>query len=200
MRQNLRIFQRYRTAVMASLALLPALAVHPQTVHLATGKPAAQSSTFEEAAAGLAVDGNANGNYPSGSVALTHRDPYPYWWVDLGAPTDVGSVTVHGRTDAHANRPDHFILTGLPAGAAPPTDEVLSTLARKQLTDSEALADGWLVHRSKEQFTAAHANESVPFEGTFRYLYVMLPRADYLQLAEVEVHPPGDGALQPTSE
>ncbi len=189
-----RIIHLCLPCLAAALALWPAPPAHAQGGHLAAGKPAAQSSTFEQAAAELAVDGDADGNYSSGSVALTHRDPYPYWWVDLGAPTEVGSVIVHGRTDAHANRLDHFLLIGLPDGASPATDELLSTLARKELTGGEAAPEGWLVHRSAEQFTAAHAREAVPFEGTFRYLYVMLPRADYLQLAEVEVQPPGHDA------
>ncbi len=194
MRYFPRIIHRCLPCLAATLALWPAPPAHAQGGHLAAGMPAAQSSTFEQAAADLATDGDTDGNYSSGSVALTHRDPFPYWWVDLGAPTEVGSVTVHGRTDAHANRLDHFLLIGLPEGASPATDELLSTLARKELTNGEADPDGWRVHRSAGQFTAAHASETVPFAGTFRYLYVMLPRADYLQLAEVEVWPPGDDA------
>ncbi len=189
-----QIIRRCLPCLAAALALLPALPARAQTGHLAAGMPAAQSSTFEQAAADLAVDGDADGNFSSGSVALTHRDPYPYWWVDLGAPRSVGSVIVHGRTDAHANRLDHFILIGLPEGASPATEELLSTLARKELTAVDAAPQGWLVHRSAERFTAAHAREAVPFEGTFRYLYLMLPRADYLQLAEVEVLAPGHDA------
>ncbi len=52
----------------------------------------------------------------------------------------------------------------------------------------EAVPEGWVVHSSSGQFTPANASETAALEGTFRYLYVMLPRADYLQLAEVEVH------------
>ncbi len=49
--------------------------------------------------------------------------------------------------------------------------------------------DGWVIHRSIRSFTAADASEDVPVGVSVRYLYVMLPRADYLQLAEVVVHP-----------
>ena len=158
--------------------------------HLAVGMPAAQSSVLEQAAADRAVDGTTDGRSENGSLALTHRDPYPYWWVDLGKPTRVGSVIVHGRTDDHADRLDHFILIGLPEGVSPATEPLLSTLARKQLAEPDFAPEGWTIHRSERQFTAEDASEEVELEGSFRYLYIVLPRADYLQLAEVEVLPP----------
>ncbi len=187
---SLRIAERFRHGLLAAL-LLAAGATGADEPHLALGRPAAQSSTFEQAAAALAVDGNPDGDYQAGSVALTHRDPYPYWWVDLGAATEVGSVVVHGRTDAHANRLDQFILVALPEGPSPAVDPVLSTLAREQLADPAFTPpEGWAVHKSDRQFTADEPSETVVLEGAFRYLFVLLPRADYLQLAEVEVWPP----------
>ncbi len=187
-----------RAAGFAALLLVAAVfagAQEPylaQEPHLAQDRPAAQSSTFEQGAAALAVDGNPDGDYQASSVALTHRDPFPYWWVDLGAATEVGSVVVHGRVDAHADRLDQFILVALPEGPSPAVDPVLSTLDRQRLADPGFTApEGWAIHRSDRQFTAAEPSETVPLEGTFRYLFIMLPRADYLQLAEVEAWPPG---------
>ncbi|MCP3963266.1 MAG: hypothetical protein GY719_35955 [bacterium] len=175
--------------VVLTAASLP----NEERSHLAIGSPAAQSSTFERAVAGRAVDGELDGEYTGGSVSLTHRDPYPYWWVDLGGPVDVGSVIVHGRTDAFAERLDRFILIGLPDGASPATEPLLATLDRRQVTAPEFTRSDWTIHRSEGHFTDAEASEVVPLEGTFRYIYVMLPRADYLQLAEVEVLPPKTG-------
>ncbi len=160
--------------------------------HLAYGQPATQSSIFEHAAAGRAVDGTTDGDFESGSVALTHRDPYPYWWVDLGEPVRVGSVVVHGRTDDKADRLDSFILIALPEDVSPATEPLLSTLDRKQVAEPGFARDGWTIHRGEHSFSAEDASEEIRLDGTFRYLYVMLPRADYLQLAEVEVLPPSD--------
>ncbi len=180
----MKIIQPYAVAVL-SMVLLALVATAADGI-----REASQSSTFEQAAADLALDGNIDGNYQNGSVAMARRDPYAYWWVDLGAATPVSSVTVHGRTDAHANRLDHFILVALPDSASPATDPILSTPERRQLSDPGFAPDGWVIHRSIRSFTAADASEDVPGGVSVRYLYVMLPRADYLQLAEVVV-PPG---------
>ena len=58
----------------------------------AAGMPASQSSTLY--AAGLAVDGNTNGNLGSGSVSHTFGDTNAWWQVDLGASTTVNAVAV----------------------------------------------------------------------------------------------------------
>ncbi len=171
------------------LAALPALMFLAVKLAAVDFLEASQSSVFERSSADLALDGNADGNYRNGSVAMTHRDPYPFWWVDLGVATDVRSVTVHGRTDAHANRLDHFILAALPDGPSPAADPVLSTLERRQLSDPGFAPPGWIIHRSSRSFTAADASEEVSVGAAVLYLYVMLPRADYLQLAEVVVDP-----------
>ncbi len=148
-----------------------------------------QSSTFEQATADLALDAVTDGNYDNGSVAMTHRDPYAYWWADLGTPTAISAVTVHGRTDSHPERLDRFVLVAIPDGPSPATDPLLSTLDRQQLADPGFSRDSWLIHRSFHGFTAEAASELVTVGGTYRYLYLLLPRADYLQLAEVEIHP-----------
>ena len=183
---------RHGVPTMVLLAILVStVALQSSPVrHLASGLPAAQSSTFEGAMASLAVDGNPDGSYRGGSVSLTHRDPYPFWWVDLGEPTAVGSVVVRGRTDAHVERLNHFILIGLPDGASPATEPLLATFDRRRITDPEFTRSDWTIHRSDQQFIDRDASEVVPLAGTFRYIYLILPRADYLQLAEVEVWPP----------
>ncbi|MFN8022380.1 MAG: discoidin domain-containing protein [Acidimicrobiales bacterium] len=70
---------------------------------LATNKAATQSSTEGTGAASLAVDGNTNGAFASGSVSSTTEadEPNPWWQVDLGnANLSVSSVTLFNRTDA----------------------------------------------------------------------------------------------------
>ena len=52
-------------------------------INLALNKPATQSSTATGGAAGLAVDGNTNGNFFAGSVSHTLLDNQAWWQVDL---------------------------------------------------------------------------------------------------------------------
>jgi len=57
-------------------------------INLALNKPALQSSTYESAVATLAVDGNP------ATVSCTNGHVHPWLSIDLGAPYDVGHVTV----------------------------------------------------------------------------------------------------------
>jgi len=69
------------------LLLFPAGGSGQSSVVLSTTKPASQSSTHGTFSPSRAVDGNTNGNFPSGSCTHTsaNGDLSPWWTVDLGA-------------------------------------------------------------------------------------------------------------------
>ena len=46
-----------------------------------------------------ACDGNTDGDFFAGSVAVTEKQALPYWEVDLGASRDIRSIALWGRTD-----------------------------------------------------------------------------------------------------
>ncbi len=67
--------------------------------NLAQGQAAEQSSTAFGGVAGLAVDGDVNGDYGAGSVTHTESARGSWWEVDLGAAADIDSIDIWNRTD-----------------------------------------------------------------------------------------------------
>lgn len=76
--------------------------------NLALGKTARQSSTFTDSrfgyvgSAGLAVDGNRNGDlYQAYSLSHTNlqSNPWPWWEVDLGGTYAISRIDIYNRTD-----------------------------------------------------------------------------------------------------
>jgi hypothetical protein len=66
-------------------------------------KPTRQSSSYANASAGLAVDGNTSGDYAKGSVSHTSgQEDDPWWEVDLKEELPVEKVLVWNRTDGGA--------------------------------------------------------------------------------------------------
>ena len=69
-------------------------------VNLALKKPAKQSSTAFDGPAGLAVDGNTDGDYfKAKSTTHTDGEASPWWEVDLGSQLPVSRIHIHNRTD-----------------------------------------------------------------------------------------------------
>ncbi len=65
-----------------------------------TPPPAATlSSTYADAVASRAIDGNTNGSYYANSVAVSDFQVQPFLQIDLGASRSLTNVTVYGRTD-----------------------------------------------------------------------------------------------------
>jgi hypothetical protein len=80
--------------------------------NVALKKKATQATDGHGAVAGLALDGNVDGNYHGKSV--THTEPRgtdPWWEVDLGRMVDIDEIAVHNRTDSLGTRLDKFTLT-----------------------------------------------------------------------------------------
>jgi len=73
--------------------------------NVALRKPARQSSTPSlEAHAGLAVDGNLDGDYHAGSVTHTYKQRNPWWEVDLKKLYTIEYIHVYNREDCCKDR------------------------------------------------------------------------------------------------
>jgi hypothetical protein len=73
---------------------------------LSENRPAFQSSTHGSSHAGLAVDGNTDGNFHRGSCTHTNSDsPMPAWWqVDLDGVASIDEVRIWNRGDCCSDR------------------------------------------------------------------------------------------------
>ncbi|MBI2731902.1 MAG: DUF1929 domain-containing protein [Aquabacterium sp.] len=148
--------------------------VAPSTTNLAKGKVATQSSTYETAAAGRAVDGNTNGTYSGGSVNHTASTaPQDWWQVDLGTLSRIDLIQLWNRTDCCTDRLQNFYVLVSPA------DMTGRTLA-------DLLADPKVIQR-KVAATSVVSNIGIPVNGLGRYVRVQFIGQNYLHLAEVQV-------------
>ncbi|OLE51700.1 MAG: hypothetical protein AUG51_21745 [Acidobacteria bacterium 13_1_20CM_3_53_8] len=79
------------------------LSATEDTVNLALGKTATQSSTYVDSgvtfSASRAVDGNTDGSLWNGSSSATNNEYRPWWQVDLGSVQPVQSIQLWRRTD-----------------------------------------------------------------------------------------------------
>ncbi|XP_053335742.1 fucolectin-like [Clarias gariepinus] len=75
-----------------------------QKVNLALKGIATQSSTYSTYSANLAIDGNTESIFGSGSCVHTREDYDPWWSVDLLAVYDIGTVVITNRGDCCPER------------------------------------------------------------------------------------------------
>ncbi|MET8340846.1 discoidin domain-containing protein [Streptosporangium canum] len=142
--------------------------------NLALGREAAQSTTQGEAA--RAVDGDVDGVWGHGSVALTLQEIQPWWEVDLGASRPIGEIVIWGRTDCCWDvLNDYYVLI---------SDEPFADLALREILDRP---DVW----AGRQLTPAARPTRVPAGISGRYVRVQIAAEDVraLMLAEVQVLP-----------
>ena len=81
--------------------------------NIAIGGAARQSSTYIEAVADRAIDGNTHGLYGGGSVAHTALSANPWWEVDLKSAHPIDSIVIWNRTNAGTQKrimPYHITL------------------------------------------------------------------------------------------
>ncbi|MEM5774596.1 MAG: peptidoglycan DD-metalloendopeptidase family protein, partial [Anaerolineaceae bacterium] len=82
--------------------------------NIAVGKPASQSSVYRDSTTSgipvLAVDGNTNGDYFSGSVTHTKDEANPWWQVDLGAVQSIEKINLWNRTSCCSERLSNFYV------------------------------------------------------------------------------------------
>ena len=69
--------------------------------NIAAHKPASQSSTYYDADASRAVDGNRDNVYRHHSVTHTNFEDHAWWKVDLAKEEGVGTVRIYNRGDSN---------------------------------------------------------------------------------------------------
>ncbi|MEZ5003820.1 MAG: discoidin domain-containing protein [Chitinophagales bacterium] len=136
--------------------------------NLAEGRPARQSSVYENKDANRAVDGNYDGNYHNQSVTHTHYDREAWWEVDLGVVCDITAIKIFPRTDFAPERLNGF-----------------------NIIVSETPIENNYPHREKmfainEPLTSVDA-KTIKGAKRGRYVRIFLSGTNYLSLAEVEV-------------
>jgi hypothetical protein len=154
-------------------AIATVMLLNTSVSNMALGKTATQSSTFDVASAARAVDGNTDGNYAHGSLAVTAADPGSWWQVDLGASQAVSGITLWNRTDGSMDRLGNYWLfvSDTPFGA----------------NDSVALLQVRAGTWSSHQTTYPNPVTSIPVNAQGRYVRIQLNAPNFLQLAEVQV-------------
>jgi len=143
------------------------------TSNLALGKPATQSGTQLGAEAGLAVDGETNGNFWNGnSVSLTNWTPNAWWEVDLQVPATIETINLWNRTDCCENLfANYYVLVS----DVPFISQDLNA-SINQTGVSSYLQSG-----------SAEFPTTINISRTGRYVRVQLVGTAYLAIAEVEV-------------
>jgi len=137
-------------------------------------KVASQSTTYPGApGASAATDGNTDGNFFDGSVTATNQESSPWWQVDLGAATMVGTVTIWNRTDCCGSRLSDYWVFASNTPFAP--------------TDTPATLQGRAGTFGSHQTGAPSPSMSIPVNFQARYVRVQLSGTDYLSLAEVQI-------------
>jgi hypothetical protein len=134
--------------------------------NVALGKPATQSSTYEDPCTGpasKAVDGNTSGNTGDCSFSTTNNQPQDWWQVDLGTPYLIQVIDLWNRTDCCGERLSNFDLLVSTDGA------------------------NWTTFYYPG---AAPTTTSFVINRVVRYVKVQLRGQNYLTLAEVQVWGP----------
>jgi uncharacterized repeat protein (TIGR01451 family) len=159
----------------------------PVGINLAQGSAGSQSSEDTTArGAGLALDGNTDGDYYAGSVATTGYGMAPWWQVDLGGVQQIDGVQIWNRTDAFAERLSNFYV-------------FISHEAFTSNDPNVLAADPNVWHHYVSG--VAGKTTTIPVDEYGRYLRVQLTGQNYLQLAEVQVWgTPGEPKLWPSAK
>ena len=146
----------------------------PPNGDVAQGRPATQSSTLPGTPpASVAVDGNTDGAFFDGSVTATNLEPNPWWQVDLGASTSIGSIAIWNRTDCCGSRlSDYWVFVSNTPFL--PTDTPTTLQSR---------AGTFSIH----QTTAPNPSATIAAITQGQYVRVQLSSPGYLSLAEVQV-------------
>ena len=134
--------------------------------NIAAHKSASQSSTYYDADASRAVDGNRDNNYRHHSVTHTNFQDHSWWKVDLAKEEGVGTVRIYNRGDGDvANRLSNFDVILLDKDGKEVTRQHVDSLNNQPTVDV--------------QFSGVNA----------RYVKIELNKSKTpLSLAEVEVY------------
>ena len=134
--------------------------------NIAAHKSASQSSTYYDADASRAVDGNLDNVYRHHSVTHTNFEDHAWWKVDLAKEESVGTVRIYNRGDGDvANRLSNFDVILLDKDGKEVTRQHVDSLNNQPTVDV--------------QFSGVNA----------RYVKIELNKSKTpLSLAEVEVY------------
>lgn len=142
-------------------------------VNIALNKLTEQSTTSLDRVSSRAVDGNVDGNFAVNSTTHTLSETQPWWQVDLGSQSVIGSVVIHNRADCCEDRLSDFYVF---VSDTPFADQSLSELIANSSVDS-------VYHTGT--LTSSSVELALPSQG--RYVRVQLTGSNILSLAEVQV-------------
>jgi len=148
------------------------------SLDLAENQMATQSSTYNSTTpASAAVDGNTDGIYGDGSLAVTNYTANAWWQVDLGVSTTIGSIVVWNRTDCCGSAlNDYWVFVSNTPFLATDTP---TTLQNRAATFSS------------HQTVQPNPSSTITIPGAQgRYVRVQLTSTNFLALAEVQVYGP----------
>jgi hypothetical protein len=150
----------------------------------AVGAIASQGSTWKNAKASLAVDGNTDGDFDKGSVSSTLHGWQNFWQADLKQPLAIESIRIWPRTDCcdAVLNPYYVFVSAQPI----PDVDPATLLARsdiRAIRHEGPMNEAW--------------RTPVGYEG--RYVKIQLAEGGMLQLAEVEVLVCQPDRLDPTT-
>lgn len=123
-------------------------AVPVDPVNIALTGTATQSSTNTQynKPASLAIDGNTNGNYGSGSVTVTDSEENPWWQVDLGSEQSIGEIKVFNRTDSCCkDRMSNFTVLVIDANGATTYSKTYDTYPDPSVTVDAGGVQGQII-------------------------------------------------------
>jgi hypothetical protein len=158
-------------AAVALATLMLAVQSPLAAQNIAEGQLTGQSSTYPLGESWRAVDGNRNGNWTgdaTNSIAHTNFDQNAWWYVDLGSFFDITRIDIWNRTDCCSDRLFPFRV-------------VIQDVFNAALTSGNDL---WSADMAVPAGSPLIFN---PGGVSGRFVKVQLLRAEYLQLAEVEV-------------
>ncbi|WPR73170.1 Ig-like domain-containing protein [Flavobacterium sp. NG2] len=87
---------------------------------------ATQSSTDFGAVASRAIDGNTDGTFGNGSVTHTLTEVNPWWQVDLGYETTIGTIKLFNRLGSNYTRLSNYTLSIYNASGVPVYSETFA--------------------------------------------------------------------------
>ena len=144
--------------------------------------PVTQSTTFQSHVAALANDGSRTGGFTStdgkSGVCGTGIDPLPWWMVDFGSERMIGGGTIWNRDDCCPERLDGFQIWAGNGGTT------------YNAPDNVKCYTAVTTEHHVSPFTHAF---TCPVLG--RYLFVVSPSGECLNINEVEIYPRGENRI-----
>lgn len=110
---------------------------------------AEQSTTFREASADKAIDGETSGTFFEGSVTHTEPGSSVWWELDLGSESEITKLVIYNRKDCCADRinPARIILRNREQNVVWQND-IISTQSRYDIDVSPTTGRPWLKGRN----------------------------------------------------